>query len=55
MGPNMYNTIREKLQNGEQVVGGTIDTPDPEVYRAMARAGFDFLWIEMQHLSLIHI
>ena len=52
MGRSMYNTIREKLQNGEQVVGGTIDTPDPEVYRAMARAGFDFLWIEMQHSPL---
>ena len=48
----MYNTIREKLESGKQVVGGTIDTPDPEVYRAMARSGFDFLWIEMQHSPL---
>jgi len=48
----MYNTVKAKLKKGEQVVGGTIDTPDPEVYRAMARAGFDFLWIEMQHSTL---
>ena len=44
----MYNTVKQKLMNGEQVIGGTIDTPDPEIYRAMARAGFDFLWIEMR-------
>ncbi|MCZ6889578.1 MAG: aldolase/citrate lyase family protein [Gammaproteobacteria bacterium] len=48
----MYNTIKEKLENGKQVIGGTIDTPDPDIYRAMAGAGFDFLWIEMQHSPL---
>ncbi len=50
----MYNTVKEKLARGEQVIGGTIDTPDPDVYRAMARAGFDFLWIEMQHSPLTY-
>lgn len=45
----MYNTVKQKLANGEQVIGGTIDTADPDIYCAMARAGFDFLWIEMQH------
>ena len=50
----MYNTVKQKLANGEQVIGGTIDTPDPEIYRAMARAGFDFLWIEMQHSPLTY-
>ena len=37
---------------GRQVVGGTVDTPDPQVYCAMANAGFDFIWIEMQHSPL---
>ena len=50
----MYNTVKQKLANGEAVIGGTIDTPDPEIYRAMARAGFDFLWIEMQHSPLTY-
>ena len=50
----MYNTVKQKLANGEQVIGGTIDTPDPEIYRAMARAGFDFIWIEMQHSPLTY-
>lgn len=48
----MYNTVKQKLSAGKQVVGGTIQSPDPEIYRAMAHAGFDFLWIEMQHSAL---
>ena len=48
----MQNTVKEKLAAGKQVIGGTIDTPDPDIYCAMARAGFDFLWIEMQHSPL---
>jgi 2-keto-3-deoxy-L-rhamnonate aldolase RhmA len=48
----MYNTVRQKLAAGKPVIGGTIETPDPDIYRAMAGAGFDFLWIEMQHSPL---
>lgn len=48
----IFNTVLEKLRRGEQVVGGTIDTPDPDVYCAAANAGFDFMWIEMQHSPL---
>ncbi len=50
----MYNTVKEKLARGEQVIGGTIESPDPDIYRAMARSGFDFLWIEMQHSPLTY-
>jgi len=50
----MYNTVKQKLMRGEQVVGGTIYTDDPDVYRAMAESGFDFLWIEMQHSPLMY-
>lgn len=48
----LFNTVLEKLRRGEQVVGGTIDTPDPDIYCAVANAGFDFMWIEMQHSPL---
>ena len=48
----MYNTVKTKLMEGGQVVGGTVDTADPDVYCAMANAGFDFIWIEMQHSPL---
>lgn len=50
----LYNTVKQKLARGEQVVGGTVDTADIDVYCAMANAGFDFLWIEMQHSPLTY-
>ena len=45
--PKIYNTA-QKLLDGKQVVGGTVFSPDPNMYCATANAGFDFLWIEMQ-------
>jgi 4-hydroxy-2-oxoheptanedioate aldolase len=50
----LYNTAKAKLARGEQIVGGTVTTPDPEIYCAMANSGFDFLWIEMQHSPLTY-
>ena len=47
-----FNTVKQKLADGRQVVGGTVSTSDVNVYCAMADAGFDFLWIEMQHSPL---
>ncbi len=47
-----YNTVKAKLAKGQQVVGGTVSIPDPEVYCAVANGGFDFTWIEMQHSPL---
>ena len=49
-----YNTVKQKLAEGKKVVGGTVSSPDPDVYCAMANAGFDFLWIEMQHSPLTY-
>jgi 2-keto-3-deoxy-L-rhamnonate aldolase RhmA len=45
----MFNTAKQKIASGKQIVGGTVSVPDPDTYCAMANAGFDFLWIEMQH------
>lgn len=50
----IYNTIKQKLAEGKQVVGGTVSIPDPDVYCAVANAGFDFTWIEMQHSPLTY-
>jgi hypothetical protein len=36
-----YNTVIEKLARGEPVIGGTIDTPDPDTYCAVANSGFE--------------
>ncbi|MDE0124900.1 MAG: aldolase/citrate lyase family protein [Bryobacterales bacterium] len=50
----MFNTVKQKLAEGKQVIGGTINTSDPNVYCSMANAGFDFTWIEMQHSPLTY-
>ena len=50
----IFNTAKLKLKEGKQLIGGTVSSPDPEVYLAMANAGFDYLWIEMQHSPLTY-
>jgi 2-keto-3-deoxy-L-rhamnonate aldolase RhmA len=50
--PRIFNTVKLKLQQGKQVVGGTVSSSDPDIFCSMAGAGFDFLWIEMQHSPL---
>jgi 4-hydroxy-2-oxoheptanedioate aldolase len=52
--PRLYNTVKQKLAEGKQVVGGTVLLPDPDLYCAMANAAFDFTWIEMQHSPLTY-
>jgi 2-keto-3-deoxy-L-rhamnonate aldolase RhmA len=49
-----FNTVKQKLSEGKQVVGGTVSSPEPDVYCAMARSGFDYTWIEMQHSPLTY-
>jgi 2-keto-3-deoxy-L-rhamnonate aldolase RhmA len=48
----IYNTAKQKLKEGKQFSGATVLSPDPNMYCAMANAGNDFLWIEMQHSPL---
>ena len=48
----MYNTAKQKLMAGKKIVGGTVSSSDPEIYCAMANAGWDYTWIEMQHSVL---
>src|SRR4051794_35286676 len=50
----VINTVKQKLAAGKQVVGGTVQIPDPDTYCAMANSGFDFLWIEMQHSPMTY-
>ncbi|MBM3757910.1 MAG: hypothetical protein FJW38_28495 [Acidobacteria bacterium] len=50
--PRIFNTVKTKLAQGKQVIGGTVSSSDPDIYCAMANAGFDFTWIEMQHSPL---
>jgi 4-hydroxy-2-oxoheptanedioate aldolase len=50
----LYNTAKQKLLEGKQIVGGTVSSPDPNIYCAMASSGYDFLWIEMEHSPLTY-
>ena len=47
--PALYNTVKQKLRDGRQVVGATVLIGNPDTYCAVANSGFDFTWIEMQH------
>lgn len=49
-GAAVWNPAKIKLQAGGKVTGGTLfGATDPSVYCAMANAGYDFIWTEMQH------
>src|SRR5579859_7360705 len=46
----IWNPVMLKMMRGEPVTGGTVFSTDtPETYCAMANAGYDFIWTEMQH------
>ncbi|HEY2152401.1 MAG TPA: aldolase/citrate lyase family protein [Vicinamibacterales bacterium] len=51
-GSKIWNPVKLKLMQGGKVTGGTVFSgTDPETYCAMANAGYDFIWTEMQHDS----
>jgi 2-keto-3-deoxy-L-rhamnonate aldolase RhmA len=46
----LWNPVKLKLQQGGKVTGGTVfSSTDPLTYCAMANAGYDYIWTEMQH------
>jgi 2-keto-3-deoxy-L-rhamnonate aldolase RhmA len=49
-GPQVWNPVKVKMQQGGKVTGATLfGSTDPSVYCALANAGYDFIWTEMQH------
>ena len=49
-GAKIWNPVKLKMQQGGKVTGGTLfSATDPATYCAMADAGYDFIWTEMQH------
>lgn len=49
-GAKIWNPAKLKLMQGGKVTGGTLfSATDPATYCAMANAGYDFIWTEMQH------
>ncbi|MCY4659365.1 MAG: aldolase/citrate lyase family protein [Acidobacteria bacterium] len=50
--PEIWNPAKRKLLEGGPMVGGTVRATDPRTYCAMAAAGYDFVWVEMQHEAI---
>ncbi len=49
-GAKIWNPVKLKMTQGGKVTGGTVfSATDPATYCAMANAGYDFIWTEMQH------
>ena len=49
-GAKIWNPVKLKMMAGGKVTGGTVfSATDPATYCAMANAGYDFIWTEMQH------
>jgi 2-keto-3-deoxy-L-rhamnonate aldolase RhmA len=49
-GSKIWNPVKVKMMQGGKVTGGTVfSSTDPATYCAMANAGYDFIWTEMQH------
>lgn len=47
---SVWNPVKAKMLAGSMVTGGTLfAATDPSTYCAMADAGYDFIWTEMQH------
>jgi 4-hydroxy-2-oxoheptanedioate aldolase len=46
------NHVRAKLKRGEPSVGTWLTLPDPVAARLMARVGFDWLTVEMEHAPI---
>lgn len=44
-----HSALKKALLEGRPVVGATVTVPSVDTALALANAGFDFLWIEMEH------
>lgn len=48
----IWNTAKQKIAAGEDLVGGTVRSTDARIYCSIANAGYDFTWTEMQHEAI---
>ncbi len=50
--PRWENPVKKLLRDGQPVIAATITIPSVESAAQVANAGFDFLWIEMEHSAI---
>jgi len=43
------NRLKQRLAQGDYVVGIVVTIPSPTVAELLARVGFDFLWLDLEH------
>lgn len=48
----MLSSIKQKLEQGEVVIGAAVCLQDATVSEALGFAGYDFLWIDAEHNGL---
>jgi 4-hydroxy-2-oxoheptanedioate aldolase len=48
-GALLDNPLKKALAEGRPVIGATVTVPNVDTALTLANAGFDFLWIEMEH------
>ena len=47
--PPGESSLKKALVEGKPVIGATVTVPNVDTALTLANAGFDFLWIEMEH------
>lgn len=43
------NVFKQKINRGEKTIGTIVTMTDPAVSRIVGSAGFDFIWVDMEH------
>ena len=46
--------LQQKMENGEMIYGHFVFVGHPALTEAMAQAGFDVMWIDMEHTAIDH-
>lgn len=50
----LYNTAKQKIRDGKQVICASFGSPEPDAYAAVANSSADCAWIEMQHSTMTY-
>jgi len=45
----MHNPVKQKLKNGQQTIGGFLQTMSPVAAEIMSQTGFDWLIVDLEH------
>ncbi len=48
----MSESFRSRLRKGELLIGTLITLPSPEIAEIIAGAGFDWIWIDLEHSAM---